>query len=385
MKEQFERMVDLRKKAQREDLSGLEALEYLRQLRGTSTQSLPETKDPQVRLAFGRGYKVVGPTATLDELLATPCPPSETASDYRDRSSWPEDEDYVFRQPLDPTVGLYQGKLVDTFVVVRRATVEEGPKLSPEIDEQFLGQISVESGVENTPLMEAQMSPKSIRAVSEANLVSRTVESEIATSEPILAPVQAMPAKQPKPPKQPVGRPKSAIRLTDAERKAAYRLKLRQAEEPAEAEPGTSVLDSFPRIVKSRGKTTDVSPNLLVKKILEQNERCIYCQRRFGSAVLIDGRVRVLKAQIEHFQPKAERQNNNPANIYAACQICNHRIKSSRMFESVEEARSVIQAVWKERNWQDAPDPIACPTCGGFEYRATVQRTPVHNSSAPVC
>jgi len=162
-------------------------------------------------------------------------------------------------------------------------------------------------------------------------------------------------------------------------------LKLRQAEEPAQVEPGPSVLDSFPRIVKSPRKTTEVSPNLLVKKILEQNERCIYCQRPFGSAVLIDGRVKILKAQIEHFQPKAERQNNNPANIYAACQICNHRIKSSRMFDSVEEARSVIQAVWKERNWHDAPDPIACPTCGGFEYRATVQRTPAHNSSAPVC
>lgn len=172
--------------------------------------------------------------------------------------------------------------------------------------------------------------------------------------------------------KRPVGRPKARIQLSDAERKAAYRLRLKQEalEDAAlESEPAVSVLDAYAPIVKNRGgKTAGVSPNLLVKKIVEQGERCIYCDRLFGSAVFIDGRVKVLKAQVEHFQPRADRQNNNPSNILAACQICNHRIKGSRKFDSVEQAREIIQSVWKERGWTDAPDPISCPTCGHLDY-----------------
>jgi len=76
---------------------------------------------------------------------------------------------------------------------------------------------------------------------------------------------------------------------------------------------------------------------------------------RFGSSVLIDDRVIVLKAQPDHFQPVADRRNDNPSNIHAADQICNQRIKGSRKFPSLEEARRVIQAAWTERGWKDAP------------------------------
>jgi len=64
-----------RRKLKREELSELDTLEYLRQLRGTSSQSLPDTKDPQVKLAFGRGHRVVGPSSTLEELLSAPSVP----------------------------------------------------------------------------------------------------------------------------------------------------------------------------------------------------------------------------------------------------------------------------------------------------------------------
>ena len=70
---------------------------------------------------------------------------------------------------------------------------------------------------------------------------------------------------------------------------------------------------------------------------------------------LIDGKIITLKAQPDHFQPVADRRNDNPSNIYAADQICNERIKGSRKFVSLEEARTIIQGAWKERGWGDVP------------------------------
>lgn len=99
-----------------------------------------------------------------------------------------------------------------------------------------------------------------------------------------------------------------------------------------------------------------------MKRVLEQNELCIYCDRRFGSLVLIDAKIVSLEAQPDHFQPVADRRNDNPSNIHAADQICNERIKGSRKFASLEEARRVIQAAWVERGWTDAPSLEAvCP------------------------
>lgn len=363
-------MNDLKNKL-KQGLSGLDALEYLRILRGTSKQSLPDTADPQVKLSFGRGHTVVGPSATLDELLAAPSEslPAKEVPFHRGF-------EYVLKSPFEPSIELTKDGIVESGVYVRREVMEpspdpatkaephevltglpepfeseshESPELRQEplpvpvlgVQDEFLGQIAEEFDVESKELTERPFVPKTLQAPQDANIDLPAID------EPNV--------------KRPVGRPPKRVQLTEAERKAAYRLKLKEEEARKQARTETeckavSVLDDYKPIVKDRGgKTSGVPKNLLIKRVLEQDERCIYCDRRFGSLVLIDGQIKTLKAQPDHFQPVADRRNDSSSNIHAADQVCNERIKGSRKFATLEEARNVIQAAWAERGWTDAP------------------------------
>lgn len=118
---------------------------------------------------------------------------------------------------------------------------------------------------------------------------------------------------------------------------------------------GPSVLDAYSPVRNFVGKRpAPVSKNLLAKRVAEQNGRCKYCDRRFGGYVLVEGRLEALEAQADHFRPVADRRNDNPNNIVAACHVCN-RLKSSRLFSSVAEVQEVLQAAWQERGWKTAP------------------------------
>jgi hypothetical protein len=118
----------------------------------------------------------------------------------------------------------------------------------------------------------------------------------------------------------------------------------------------TSVLDSIPKIVKDRGgKKAGVSRVLLENRILEQKNQCTFCEREFGSPVLIDGQVVILRPEADHFIPQAERRNHSATNISASCQVCNQQIKKSHRFESREQARAIIKQVWDERGYRDCP------------------------------
>jgi hypothetical protein len=97
---------------------------------------------------------------------------------------------------------------------------------------------------------------------------------------------------------------------------------------------------------------------------LEQGGKCNFCDRSFGSAVLINGAVAILKAEPDHFIPVAQRRNDSAKNISAACHVCNQKIKGSRRFESIEDARRIIRQVWDERGYKDCPPFLP--------YRATI-------------
>jgi 5-methylcytosine-specific restriction endonuclease McrA len=143
-----------------------------------------------------------------------------------------------------------------------------------------------------------------------------------------------------------------SVRLTDRERETALRLGLKSPFAPTYRT--SSVLDDYERVARPGRRSAVPSKNLLIKRVVAQNEKCGYCDRLFGSMVLIDGNFITLKAEPDHFTPRAKRLNNSPSNIVAACQVCNG-LKSSRSFTTIEQARIVLQAAWIERGWGDAP------------------------------
>jgi 5-methylcytosine-specific restriction endonuclease McrA len=145
---------------------------------------------------------------------------------------------------------------------------------------------------------------------------------------------------------------KRPVRLTDRERETALRLGLKSPFAPTYRT--SSVLDDYERVARPGRRSAVPSKNLLIKRVVAQNEKCGYCDRLFGSMVLIDGNFITLKAEPDHFTPRAKRLNNSPSNIVAACQVCNG-LKSSRSFTTIEQARIVLQAAWIERGWGDAP------------------------------
>jgi 5-methylcytosine-specific restriction endonuclease McrA len=151
-------------------------------------------------------------------------------------------------------------------------------------------------------------------------------------------------------------RRKPSVCLTDRERETATRLGLKSST-TGPKHPAHSVLDDFEPVKRTAKRSYGPSKNALVKCIAAQDECCAYCDRLFGSLVIIDGKLVTLTAEPDHFIPRAKRLNNSSSNIVAACQICNG-LKSSRMFTSMMQARAVLQAAWAERGWSDMPLPL---------------------------
>jgi hypothetical protein len=147
-------------------------------------------------------------------------------------------------------------------------------------------------------------------------------------------------------------RPNRSVPLTPKERTVGLKFGLLKPPIP-KTERKTSVLDEYQEHRRMTPQRTHKVPNtLVVKRICEQGERCVYCQRVFGSHVSIDGRIDKLAPTTEHISPRAKKLNNHWDNIAAACQIC-QRLKSSRSFDSIEQAQTVLQAAWKERGYGD--------------------------------
>lgn len=89
------------------------------------------------------------------------------------------------------------------------------------------------------------------------------------------------------------------------------------------------------------------------KEILElQQDRCLYCDRLFGTAVIRKEKLVFLRTNFDHFVPFSYSQNNYAYNFVAACQICNG-IKSNLMFKTLEEARVYVRAMWDAEYQQD--------------------------------
>jgi len=99
-----------------------------------------------------------------------------------------------------------------------------------------------------------------------------------------------------------------------------------------------------------------------------QNWLCIYCLLPFQFAEIRDTKrkaYRILRVTWDHFTPWVYAQSNH-VDFVAACQICNG-IKSSSLFNSMEEARSYISEKWKAR----------------YEICRILEGSPVCNAESP--
>jgi len=73
------------------------------------------------------------------------------------------------------------------------------------------------------------------------------------------------------------------------------------------------------------------------KRILqEQDYRCAYCWKAFGSVVHRDGKKITLRVNYDHQVPYATVRETKEYNILAACHVCNG-LKSDYRFETVDE------------------------------------------------
>jgi hypothetical protein len=89
------------------------------------------------------------------------------------------------------------------------------------------------------------------------------------------------------------------------------------------------------------------------KEILKQQQgRCFWCDRLFGSIVWRRGKRIALRINWDHYVPFRFSQDNRPSNFVAACHVCNG-IKASIMFRSAEEYRVYIQNRRITKGYQD--------------------------------
>ena len=81
-----------------------------------------------------------------------------------------------------------------------------------------------------------------------------------------------------------------------------------------------------------------------------QKGKCFYCGHGFGTVVWDNKKqkARILKINWDHFTPFAYGFNNKSTNFVASCNICNS-LKSSKVFNTVEEARKYIIHRWAEK------------------------------------
>ncbi len=84
----------------------------------------------------------------------------------------------------------------------------------------------------------------------------------------------------------------------------------------------------------------------------QQDNRCFYCDRRFGKEVYVGGKHRILKINWDHMVPFAYSQHNAPVNVVAACHVCNHW-KGAIIFRDVEDAQIYLRNRWEQAEIED--------------------------------
>ena len=77
-----------------------------------------------------------------------------------------------------------------------------------------------------------------------------------------------------------------------------------------------------------------------------QHDRCLYCDRRFGSTVWYKGKLITLRVNYDHVLPFEYYRDNSLGNFVAACHVCNNW-KSSLIFNYLEEIQVYVSEKWQ--------------------------------------
>lgn len=101
------------------------------------------------------------------------------------------------------------------------------------------------------------------------------------------------------------------------------------------------------------------------REILErQGHYCFYCGLPFGALVYREGHGVITKIHWDHYVPYSYSLDNHGCNFVASCQICN-LIKSSKVFETPEEARLYVNYQRAKKGYRDEE---ARELFGGLRY-----------------
>lgn len=107
---------------------------------------------------------------------------------------------------------------------------------------------------------------------------------------------------------------------------------------------------TYKRLVEPQAVRRKITVNQRRSLLNQQDNRCFYCDRRFGDVArhLSKKRKEVLKVQWDHKVPWKYSQNNHITNYVAACHQCN-ALKYARVFQTVDEARVYLQTEIERR------------------------------------
>ncbi len=84
----------------------------------------------------------------------------------------------------------------------------------------------------------------------------------------------------------------------------------------------------------------------------QQQDRCFYCDRLFGSIIYRGPKEVVLRLCWDHVIPWVYSLSNRTQNFVASCHVCNS-LKGSLMFNSYDDARLFLYEKWKAKGYSE--------------------------------
>lgn len=105
--------------------------------------------------------------------------------------------------------------------------------------------------------------------------------------------------------------------------------------------PFEEKIDKYKRMSEGSGIRKRPSKEIQKRLLLNQNNKCKYCNIKFGEMYFRDNKPGLSRIHWDHLVPFAYLQENPYNNWVASCNICN-LIKSSKMFDTIQEVKDYV-------------------------------------------
>jgi hypothetical protein len=102
------------------------------------------------------------------------------------------------------------------------------------------------------------------------------------------------------------------------------------------------------RIANPTGKRKKPNKGVQHGILASQSNRCLYCQREFGSWVIYHGIPEKIMPYWDHIDPFVHNCNNHADNFAATCRFCN-AWKHDRIFNNIAEIRDYVRTKWEKK------------------------------------